>query len=273
MRAGISLIFTLFLSSCSGLFYYPDRYLHVDLKKVDPAPEDVNFEVAGEKINGWYFRHASKEKTKAVILFYHGNGQNVSAQFAFLHWILKYPYDFLIFDYEGYGKSTGTPSPEHTARDGAAALDWLHKRNPKLPIIVFGQSLGGAVAMRNVIDLKDKYPLRLLILDSTFPSYRSIARKKMAEAWFLWPLQWLGYLVMSDGYAARGEIGKISPLPMVVIHGDADQVVPYSCGEEIFAEAGQPKEFWKIDGGLHTDLFEHPGIKEKFVARIEQALK
>lgn len=273
MRLALFSAFILSFSGCGGLFYYPDKVLHVDLAQLNPGPEEVFFDVAGERLHGWYFRNASQKKTKAVILFYHGNGQNVSSQFAYLHWILNHPYDYFIFDYAGYGKSTGSPSPENTVRDGAAALAWLHGRDPKLPIVVFGQSLGGIIAARNMIDLKGKYPIPLVVLDSTFSSYRSIGRKKLAGVWFLWPFQWMPWLVLSDAYAPRGEIEKIAPTPLVVIHGNEDLVVPYSCGEEIFAEAKEPKEFWKIDGGYHTDLFQHPGIKEKFLARIERALK
>ncbi|MGZ3693479.1 MAG: alpha/beta hydrolase [Bdellovibrionota bacterium] len=269
--SGLCLI--LLLSGCSGLFYYPDNELHVDLTQLKPGPENISFSAADQKLHGWYFHQGSGKKTRAVILFYHGNGQNVSAQFAYLHWILNYPYDFFIFDYEGYGRSSGSPSPENTVRDGEAAIAWLHAHDPKLPIVVFGQSLGGIVAQRNMIDLKGKYPVPLIILDSTFSSYKSIARKKLASIWFTWPFQWLSWLVLSDHYASRGEIANMAPTPLVVIHGDADQVVPYSCGEEIFAEAGEPKEFWKIVGGEHTDLFQHEGIKEKFLARIEKALK
>jgi fermentation-respiration switch protein FrsA (DUF1100 family) len=275
MRAHLftPLCLILLLSGCGGLFYYPDNELHVDLSKLNPGPENISFSVQDQKLHGWYFKNGSGKKTRAVILFYHGNGQNISSQFSYLHWILNKPYDFFIFDYEGYGRSTGSPSPENTARDGAAALEWLHQRDPKLPIIVFAQSLGGIVALRNMIDLKGKYPIPLVILDSTFSSYKSIARKKLSGLWFTWPFQWMPWLVLSDGYAPRGEIAKISPVPMVIIHGDADHTVPFSCGEEIFAEAGEPKEFWRVPSGEHTDLFQHEGIKEKFLARIGKALK
>ncbi|MGE3262372.1 MAG: alpha/beta hydrolase [Bacteriovoracia bacterium] len=262
------------LCGCSSLFYYPDRNTYVDAAKLNPAPEDIFFTAGGgEKLHGWYFRQNTGKKTRAVILFYHGNGQNISSQFSYLHWILNSPYDFFIFDYEGYGKSTGSPSPENTVRDGAAALAWLHAREPKLPIVVFGQSLGGIIALRNMIDLKEKYPIPLVIVDSTFSSYKRIARKKLAGLWFTWPFQWMPWLVLSDGYAPRGEIARIAPTPLLVIHGDIDQIVPFASGEELFAEAGEPKEFWKIDGGYHTDLFQHKGIRERFLARIEKALK
>lgn len=273
LRISLWLILSLIVSGCSSLFYYPDRVLHVDLTNLKPGPEDVFFDVAGEKLHGWYFHQASGKKTKAVILFYHGNGQNVSSQFAYLHWILNQPYDFFIFDYEGYGRSTGSPSPEKTVRDGEAALAWLHMREPKLPIVVFGQSLGGIVALRNMVDLKEKYPIPLIVIDSSFTSYKRVARRKANSIWFLWPFQWLTYLMFSDHYAPEGELARLAGTKLVVVHGDADQVVPYSCGEELYAEAPEPKEFWRVPGGWHTDLFEHAGIKEKFLAKLKEAVK
>jgi fermentation-respiration switch protein FrsA (DUF1100 family) len=190
-----------------------------------------------------------------------------------LHWITQHPYDLFIFDYEGYGLSTGIPSQEHTVRDGAAALAWLQQRNPKLPLVVYGQSLGGAIAMRNLVDSKGKVPVSLAILDSTFASYQLAARKILAKGWLSWPFQWLAWLTISDEFASEGELGKLAPLPLLVIHGDKDQVVSYDCGAAIFAEAAQPKEMWTVAGGRHTDVFSHPGYREKFLAYLEKALR
>ena len=258
-------------TGCSSLFYQPNSHVYVDTTRLTPLPEEVQIPVAGETLHGWYFRTKAKAP-RAVILVYHGNAQNLSSHFFPFFWLIDHPYDLFIFDYEGYGKSTGHATQEHTVRDGAAALDWLHRRNPKLPIVVYGQSLGGAIAQRNLIDLAGKYPVKLAVLDSTFTSYQKVGRRILARGWLSWPFQWLAWLALSDQYAPEGELGKLPPLPLLVIHGTADQVVPYSCGEDLFAEAAEPKEFWRIPGGRHNDIFSRAEYRQRFLDRLAKAL-
>jgi fermentation-respiration switch protein FrsA (DUF1100 family) len=124
-----------------------------------------------------------------------------------------------------------------------------------------------------MIDLHGRYPIPLVMIDSSFASYKTVARRVAASHWVLWPFQWLSYLLFSDQYAPEGELAQLAGTPLVVSHGDADQTVPFSCGEDLFAEASPPKEFWRIPGGYHTDLFEHPGIREKFLAKLKEAVK
>jgi fermentation-respiration switch protein FrsA (DUF1100 family) len=264
----------LLLNGCSSFLYYPTRELHYDPARFGLKPEEVNFASAnGAKLFGWYFKSQAKEKARATVVLFHGNGENLSSHYLHLAWILKYPFDLFVFDYQGYGRSEGTPSPEKTVQDGIAALEWVHKNHPG-PIVVVGQSLGGAVAMRTVIEAKDRLPIKFLAVDSTFPSYRSMGRQVLSRSWITWPLQWLGWLVMSDAWAPVGRIGEISPIPMLVIHGKQDQVVEFKMGERVFEEAKEPKEFWEIRSGGHTDVFtiQPDSYKEKLVDRITKAL-
>lgn len=264
----------IFLSGCSGFLYYPSRTLYYPPEKFGIKAEEVFFQSkAGPKLFGWYFE--TKKKPKGTILFYHGNGENMSSHYISVAWLIDQGFNLFAFDYQGYGRSEGNPSPHGTVQDGEAALEWAHNHSPSMPIIVLAQSLGGAVALRNVIDLKDKYPIRLLAVDSTFASYKKVGRYVLKRAWFTWPFQWLPWIVLSDAYAPDGEIDKISPVPLLVIHGDKDQVVDYELGQEVFAQAKEPKEFWTIPEGMHTDIFTRQDIsyRKKFVEKIESVLK
>lgn len=266
----------LLLGGCSGLLYYPSQALLYDpVKTIQVKPEDVWLKTAdGIKISGWYFRHTSKGDPKALLVFYHGNGENMSSHYLSLAWILPYGYDFFIFDYRGYGRSEGAPSPEGTHLDGMAALEWAKERAGKIPLVVFAQSLGGAVALKNLIEWKRKegsLPSRYIVIDSSFPSYRQVGRKALARSPLTWLFQWLPYLVLSDEYAPGEDVRELSPAPLLVTHGDKDKVVDYSMGEELFSLLKEPKEFWKIDGGEHTDLFSRHGDKYRteFLKRLE----
>lgn len=263
------------LSGCSSLLYYPTSLLYVDLEKLEYRPKEVNFEGPGKKkIVGWYFR-SQADKPKAVLLFFHGNAQNISSHFFSLYWILKHDYDFFIFDYPGYGGSEGQPTPKNTLETGKLALGWLRRQlNADIPIAIFGQSLGGNIAMRTVVEMKNEVTPCMVTIDSSFSSYKEVGRRLLKSNAWTWTVQHLPYLVMSDRYSAKDKIDKISPVPLLVIHGNQDSVVGFENSEEIFAEAKEPKEFWQIPGGEHTDVFTASAHAKKyqtlFLERLNQ---
>jgi fermentation-respiration switch protein FrsA (DUF1100 family) len=264
------------LSACSSLLYYPTRGLHFPPARFGLAPEEVNLTSAdGTKLFGWLFRHHGKGAARGAILLYHGNGENLSSHYITMIWTLSHGYDLFTFDYRGYGLSEGKPDPAGTVADGEAALRWLRARYPRTPIVLYGQSLGGAVALRNAIDLKGEVRPAALVADSTFASYRAVARRVLARGWLTWAFQWLPWLVLSDRYAPDGEIDRIAPVPLLVLHAESDEVVPFRCGEEIFGQAKDPREFWKIPGGGHTDVYLRHGdiYQKKFLAWLEGALE
>jgi uncharacterized protein len=258
------------LTSCSSLLYHPSHELHFDpVKLFGRKPEEVHFASAdGTKLFGWRFRTANP---KAVFILYHGNAQNLSSHYVTMMWAPQRDFDLFVFDYRGYGRSEGKPSPEGTAKDGEAALRWLHGQYPKVPIVIVGQSLGGAIALRNAIDLKGEIPFRAVVIEGSFPSYRGVAADVLSRSWITWPVQWLGYLVMSDAFAPDGEIQKIAPVPLLVMHSEGDRTVPIRFGERIFAQAGEPKDFWRIPGLGHTDGFLQQG--GAYARKLEEWLR
>jgi uncharacterized protein len=272
-RIAILGLVLLFFSSCSGLLYYPTRSLHYDPAKLQLKPEEVFLPSKnGAKIFGWYFS-AAKKPAKGVIVLFHGNAENLSSHYLSAVWLLNHGYDLFAFSYQGYGRSEGKPTPKHTVEDGVAALNWVAQK--KLPVIVLAQSLGGAIALRSIVELKDRSFIKYIAVDSTFPSYRSMGRQVLTRSLITWPFQWLGWLVMSDEYAPLGRIGEIAPIPLLVIHGENDNVVEIEMGERVFEEAKEPKEFLRIPHGGHTDIFtvQPEKFKQKFLDRLDKALK
>lgn len=249
--------FLLLLSGCSSLLYYPTHVLHFPPEARGYHPENIEFRSAdGTKLFGWLFHHdGSAKKPKALFVFYHGNGENLSSHYLNLLWTLQEGYDFFIFDYRGYGLSQGEPSPKGTVADGEAALRLMRARYANTPLIIFGQSLGGAVALRNAIDLRDEIAPKAVVIESSFASYEEVGRRILGRAILTWPFQWLPWLVLSDRYAPDGDIARIAPVPLLVMHAEKDEIVPYRCGEEIFEQAKAPKDFLKIPGNGHADAF------------------
>ena len=139
--------------------------------------------------------------------------------------------------------------------DGEAALRWMKVHYPDVPIVIYAQSLGGAIALRNAIDLRAEVPVRAVVIDSSFASYQVVGRRILSKNFLTWPLQWLPWILLSDRFAPDGQIQKISPIPLLVMHAENDQTVPFRCGEELFEQAGNPKDFWRISGEGHVDAF------------------
>lgn len=268
----------LLLGGCASMLYFPTRTQYYEPKKGGVNYDNVRFpSLDGTELQGWYFPHrmASLKKPKGVFLFFHGNAENLSSHFGALLWILEQGYDYFIFDYRGYGASDGNPTPEGTVKDGLAALDYLTKRTPKdVPMMVFAQSLGGAVAMRSLIEARGKYPVRWLVLDSTFDSYMWAGASVLSSSWITTWMQPFAFLTLSDEWAPRYRLKELSPIPIFVMHGDRDRTIRIELAERYFAELPEPKEFYRIEGGRHIDSFwAHDGrVKEVFMQRLEKIL-
>lgn len=263
------------LFGCSSLLYHPVDHQVFLPKKMGLEYRDVFIKTQdGETLHSWYFE---AKRPKGLILFFHGNGENLSTHFNSLTWILKHGYSFLIFDYRGYWRSTGTPSPEGTVLDGKAVLNWGAKESQRLnsvPLIVFGQSLGGAVALRATVEAMDEVQPRLVIVESTFHSYQSVGASVLRRHWLTWPIQWLPYLVLSDSWAPEDHIHKLSPIPLVVMHGTKDKIVSFKLGQEVWRRAKDPKEFWQVEGGTHISSFwrEEGKWQKKFLKKLQELL-
>lgn len=248
------IIFNIGLSGCSSLLYHPTQVLHYEPKQLNLKPEDIFIQVDPSiTLHGWYFK--SETKPKGVIVFFHGNAQNLTSHYVNLSWIVKEGFDYFIWDYRSYGQSTGEPSPKNTVEDGVRVIQHLYSKNPKLPLFVLGQSLGGAVAMRSVVELGGQIPIRAVIADSTFQSYQSVGRSVLSKHWLTWLFQPLVYLVLSDKYAPEGKVSQISPIPLLVIHGKKDPVIDYKFGLELFEDAAEPKQFLSVEEGTHISGF------------------
>lgn len=221
--------------------YYPDR-LPVDLP---PPPwadgaEEVWMECAdGVRIHGLWWR---EPEGAPVVLFLHGNAQEVYSWSLVRRELDPLGCRMLLIDYHGYGKSGGEPHERGLYLDGEAALGWLKKEGvPGEEIIVFGKSLGGAVAC----GIARHRTLRALVLESTFTSLASVARK-------LFPFLPHG-VPLGESYESLKKIEHVR-CPVLVIHGDRDELIPVEEGMELFRAAPEPKELYLVHGAGHNDV-------------------
>ncbi len=260
-RLVLALSFTSVMSGCSSFFYYPSTVNFYSPSKVNLQEEDVFFKDSlNNSIHAWWFSAQcdpdakGQVHSKGTVVFFHGNAENITTHFLMLYWLPQAGYNYLIFDYPGYGSSSGRPHQENTLAAGVAAIQWVHEHKDAGPLIIYGHSLGGNVALRSVEVVKDKIPLRNVIIEASFPSYRGIAGGVLRRSWITWLFSPLGWLFVSNAEAPR-DLASISPVPLLFIHGDADRGVEVDYSRKMFALAKEPKQLWIVPGGMHGDTY------------------
>jgi fermentation-respiration switch protein FrsA (DUF1100 family) len=143
----------------------------------------------------------------------------------------------------------------------------------KEQIIVLGQSIGGAIAVYTVANTPYKDRIAALVIDSAFSSYRRIAREKLAQVFITWPFQYPLSLFFNDDYSPVKWIKKVAPVPLLIIHGEQDPVVPGHHGQMLYDTALQPKDFWKTTVPGHVSSFADEGVREKLVGYLTEQMK
>jgi fermentation-respiration switch protein FrsA (DUF1100 family) len=238
------------------------------------APENIFFKTPeGLTLHGWFLRtHA---KAQGSILVLHGNAENLSTHVNSVLWLVDKGFNIFIFDYQGYGRSQGEPTIAGVHRDAEAALETLLSmpQVDKEQIIVLGQSIGGAIAVYTVANTPYKDRIAALVIDSAFSSYRRIAREKLAQVFITWPFQYPLSLFFNDDYSPVKWIKKVAPVPLLIIHGEQDPVVPGHHGQMLYDTALQPKDFWKTTVPGHVSSFADEGVREKLVGYLTEQMK
>lgn len=241
------------------LMFFEDRFIYfpapydAELYRSNRFPgkeiEDAWFTTSdGFKLHGWFLAHP---EPRAVVLFCHGNGGNVAHwSDALRHFRDRYRVSILLFDYRGYGQSAGAPFEAGLILDAAAGRKWVAERCgvAEPDVVLVGRSLGGAVA----VELAARDGAKGLILESTFTTIADVG----AIHYPFLPVRTL----MSTRFASIERLPKYHG-PLLIAHGDADPVVPFELGQQLFAVANEPKTFVRMQGIGHAFL-EVPSLDE-----------
>jgi fermentation-respiration switch protein FrsA (DUF1100 family) len=223
------------------LVYYPQigRDAFPVSSAADVAYEELSLRTEdNESLNAWWLPVAG---ARGAVLLLPGNAGNLSQRVDYARMFARLGYSTLLIDYRGYGKSTGRPSEQGTYSDADAAWRWLTESRGIDPggIVIYGESLGGAVAAW----LASKYTPRALVLASTFTSIVDLG----AELYWFVPVR----IISRFKYDTLSRLREVHA-PVLVIHSREDQVVPYSHAQRLYAAANEPKTFLEIAGG-HND--------------------
>lgn len=242
---------------CDGLFYYPNRHEYAR-PKAPLSFEEVTFASSeGVRLHGWFFPACGR--ARGTVLHLHGNAGNLTGHFQHVSWLPQAGWNVLVFDYRGYGRSSGRMSRAGSIADAHAALDYLLARGDAVagPIVAFGQSLGGAIG---IVLAAERPEIAALAVDGAFDSYRRIASWHIRRnPLLLVSVWWLPGLLMSDTYNPIDSVARIAPRPLLIMHGQADQVVDPAMARRLYEAAGQPKELWLIPEADHYGAMQdHP---------------
>lgn len=269
---GLGALFALvLLPACTQVFFQPQRTLLITPERAGLSYQDIHFESAdGVRLHAWYL--PAEGQAKGTLLFLHGNAENISTHIASVYWLPAQGYNVLLLDYRGYGLSAGEPSLDGAMLDVEAALVWLAAR-PEVQtggMLVFGQSLGGALAVHAVAHSRHRAAIKALVIDSAFSGFREIAREKLAEFWLTWPFQWPLSLTVNGDYSPLAAIPLISPIPVLIIHGEKDRVVPVHHAEALYAAARAPKLLWRVPDAGHIEALTRPEQRQRFVEYLDK---
>ncbi len=249
--------------SCNHLYYHPDDKIYIDPYRSFWGGSSLPLKLKNEiTLDGLYIPKKKLGPCKDTILVhFHGNAQNLSAHFPLLQWVKEVGMDYFIFDYPGYGKSTGKTNRETIHQTSLEVLQIiLNGERPEFKdksIVFYGQSLGGAIMSHSLAMIKDSVQLkriRKIIIESSFSSYREVASRKLKLSWLTWPLQWIPYVFVSDEDSLGLKIQKDVFPEVLVVHSKQDWVVPYESGKELYSAWRAPKRFWSYLGFSHLQL-------------------
>lgn len=249
------------------LFYFPTHDVPATPKSWGYKYEDVDFKSKdGTKLHAW-FLPVQGTKAKATVVFSHGNTGSIGHHLGFVMWFVDAGYNVLTYDYRGFGQSGGKVDRRGMLDDVRAAFDYVRKR-PDVNgerLISYGHSIGGAKSLAALGEEPVK-GLRAVITDAAFASYLAMAQTLAGQ---------VGANLVTDEWAPKDAIHKISPVPLLIIHGSKDDVVPVAQGRLLFKTAREPKTLFEVKDGHHGDALvcNHGAYRKKLLAWLDETLK
>lgn len=223
------------------LIFFPTRDLHHTPADFGWPYEDVTVQVGEDTTHGWSI--AAAGEARGVLLFSHGNAANIADRLDSIGVFRSQGLDVLIYDYGGYGRSTGKPSEDRCYADARAMYDYLvqERRVSRETIVFFGRSLGAAVAC----DLAATVTTGAIIMESPFLSADRLGQ----DLYPVFPVRLLSRVKFDNA----GKIADVEA-PVLVIHSREDEIIPFRHGERLYELANEPKDLLVIRGG-HNDGF------------------
>ena len=258
---GLTLLNSCMYQQQPSMIFFPYATLDQTPAEWGLAYEDVILHSEdGVRLHGWYIPHHG---SKQVLLFFHGNAGNISHRGASVEIFHRLGLNLFIFDYRGYGKSQGKPDEEGLYNDARAAWRYLTNERgfEQEDIILFGRSLGGAVAAELAAEVEPGG----LILESTFSSAKDVANALLPV---LSRLIFLRYDFNTAAHVTRMRS------PLLVLHSPDDEIIPFHLGEKVFHAANEPKSFVRMRGDHNSGfLMSQPDYERALGAFVSLVIR
>ena len=245
---GSALCYLLF---CIGLRLWQNRLIFVPSSEFTITPEQIGLVAeeiwisvnSEEQIHGWWVPNPNSD---GVLLYFHGNSGNISDNLAHTRRFYQLGMSVLLIDYRGYGRSLGKfPNEQQVYEDARLAWNYLLDKGIEgKDIIIYGHSLGGAIA----IDLATEHPQAAgLIIESSFTKMLDIVNEQ--GIYDLFPVGW----ILTHKFDSISKLPQVK-MPVLLIHGTADQTVPSWMSEALYQVAPEPKQLLIVSGGDHSNV-------------------
>ena len=257
-------------SACSSYYFYPMKTLVRTPADIGLDYEVVEITTADNiKLHTWLIK---AQQPRGVVLFLHGNAENISTHIGSVYWLPEQGFDVLLLDYRGYGGSEGEADFPEVYQDTAAAHEWVKRyaQQRQLPFFILGQSLGAAVSSYYFSTIEPaERTFKAVALDAVFSGHRDIAKDVTNRNIITWPFQFLIVHLVPKDYDPKDHIANLSPTPLLFFHSPDDQVIPFTQGQKVFERAQDPKT-WITTEGPHIATFNYKENRARLLQFFEQ---
>jgi len=269
-RYGVILIICTHISACTNMFFYPMKEHVASPEQFNIQYEDVVYKGSGShQLHGWWFpADLDKDQlVKANIIFLHGNAENISTHSGLVYWLTQYQYNVFIFDYRGYGKSTGKAELSGMLDDINSSRTYVSSRNSSNnKTYLMGHSLGASLAIVNIA--QNPQGIDGVILVSPFSDYQKVAQETMSKSWMTWLFQWVAYLTVDSSYNPLDSAPVMPKVPKLFMYSESDELIASAHVKKLYKEASENKFLEKVKG-YHNDVFSYPENQKILLDHLE----
>jgi alpha-beta hydrolase superfamily lysophospholipase len=241
-------------TSCTHLIFGPMRPQIYTPDLVDLEYDDL-YAITGDglKLHGWKL-HAKSDLVGSLI-FFHGNGENISTHFGNVYWMAEHGYDVYLFDYRGYGQSEGEPQLDAIIDDYDVMLEAVIQQLPDdQKLVVMGHSFGASLSIYGVAHSRYRNRIAALISFAAFADYHDVTREILSRSWLTWALQWPLSYTIDNTYRPLDSVALVSPIPLYLVHSREDEIIALHHVKDLYAAAEAPKALIEIDGDHNNAL-------------------
>lgn len=257
----VIIFLSMMLSGCTSLIFHPDSKRYSNIVSFEQHEQMLQSR-DGVRIHTLHVKPHGP--SKGVVLIVHGNAQNLSAHILGWVWLLEHNYELFIFDYRGYGQSTGSVDLKGSIEDTKQVIDYA-TTHFQAPIYLVGQSLGGALLINALAQMQPLHvKIKAVVIDSTYSDLQQIGAEVLRHNVFTWLFSWAAYVVLDGDYNPIDKVNKLE-VPLLFVAGTKDSMISPNHSWQLFDAASRPKEFWLVNGAGHINTFDNSVMQAKLL--------